>query len=335
MPTAFTVLPVILVVVFAASGASKLGRRDLVTTTLQNFRLPAPMQHPIVVALLPAVELLLGLGVFAARGWVFTAIAACAVLVTGVFVVIVGQALSRGDRFDCGCFGSTIRTPISGALLLRNVLLFAAAIGSVVLGVTGFDGVVPEIATFTTDDVAWLSISVLLAVLTLTMFGTPHTKDPAAADTAPASRGDHTLTSGDRIPDMHLDTLSGSSSRILDSIADRPHLVIFAKAGCRSCHTLLQQGPALTRELGTDTGMLLLVMGDAEAFEGEHPRLAPYALYGAGALAARLGVNTYPAAVLLSSDGTLLSDTVRGAVAIHDLAIATSSQSTSADAASA
>lgn len=320
MSQAFTVLPVLLVLVFVAAGSTKLGRIDLTTAALRNFRMLQEGGHPIVASLVPVAELLLGLALFSTRGWVFTVVAACAVVVTGGFTVIVARALVRGDRFDCGCFGEAVHTPISGALLIRNALLLIAAIGSTVLGTSGFDGVVPELALFTAVDVCWAAVTALTAALVFTTFrpasshaSTPRDRD----DAAPQS---NVLTRGDTIPDMHLDTASGFSSRILDTIAERPHMLVFVKAGCGACHKLLQQSPQMTDELGASTGMLLLVLGNSDSFEAEHPRLAPYALYGAGALAVRLGIDRYPAAALVSPDGQLLSTTASGASEIHNLA---------------
>lgn len=107
------------------AGALKLRAPVAFATEIANYQL-VPAVAPYLGALLPVVELVVGLAlVLAPRAWRrAAALAALALFVT--FTVAVASAYFRRINIDCGCFG-TGGGPITALTLARNLGLMTAA----------------------------------------------------------------------------------------------------------------------------------------------------------------------------------------------------------------
>jgi hypothetical protein len=119
----------LLVVVLATAATSKLGGpRPLheLARSLRAFGLPAALAAPPVAAAVIAGEATSAALLLAAPlpGYLL------AVGLVGAFTLAIATALARHRRVVCRCFGATT-TPITGAHLLRNAILLAAAIAGV------------------------------------------------------------------------------------------------------------------------------------------------------------------------------------------------------------
>ncbi len=116
-----------LAAVFAGSAAIKFADLGLFQAALENYRLlPRPLPRPASY-LIPALETAAAasLMIIPIRPW--AAELALALLVT--FSAAIAINLLRGRReIDCGCFGSALQQPLSGALLARNAALAALAV---------------------------------------------------------------------------------------------------------------------------------------------------------------------------------------------------------------
>jgi hypothetical protein len=110
----------VLALVFAIAAAGKLADLAAFRRTLVAFGVPAPVAGPGAVAL-PAVELAVAaLLVPAATA---RAAAAAALVLLVVFSVVVGRALKRGERPDCGCLGRLRAQRVGPGTLARNAVL--------------------------------------------------------------------------------------------------------------------------------------------------------------------------------------------------------------------
>lgn len=107
--------------VFAWAGLAKLRAPAATTFSFAGLGLP----HPRALArALPWVELALAVSLV----WQPRAGSAAALVLLGVFSVVLARARARGVRAGCACFGGgRPGTPLSGALL-RNALLAMAAV---------------------------------------------------------------------------------------------------------------------------------------------------------------------------------------------------------------
>jgi hypothetical protein len=107
------------------AGALKLRAPVAFATEIANYQL-FPAVAPYLGAILPVVELTIGLAlVVAPRPWRRgAALGALALFAT--FTVAVASAYFRRINIDCGCFG-TGGGPITALTLVRNAALITAA----------------------------------------------------------------------------------------------------------------------------------------------------------------------------------------------------------------
>lgn len=120
------------------AGVLKLREPAAFATEIANYQL-LPAVAPLLAMVLPAIEVVLGVGLLCfPRPW-RRAAAAGALLVLVAFGAAVASAYFRRLDIDCGCFG-TGASPITAFTLLRNTLLIAAAIALLVLDQTSRQG---------------------------------------------------------------------------------------------------------------------------------------------------------------------------------------------------
>jgi len=113
-------------IVFIEAGLAKLRHRDLLPGVVANYRLlPETLVAPFS-AVLPVVELGLGLGLVASvltgGSLAWLALPAAALLL--VFAAAMAINIRRGRRaIDCGCGRSQLRQPLRWGLVARNIAL--------------------------------------------------------------------------------------------------------------------------------------------------------------------------------------------------------------------
>jgi len=108
------------------AGALKLRDPSGFATEIANYQL-FPAVAPYLAAVLPALEVVLGIALVALpRVW-RRAAAVGAVGLFAAFSVAVGSAYFRRINISCGCFGGG-GDPITGLTLIRNLVLSAAAV---------------------------------------------------------------------------------------------------------------------------------------------------------------------------------------------------------------
>ena len=125
---ALIALRVMLALVFLVAAAGKFGHREELEGVIANYRvLPRPLAGALSYVLGP-VEVLIGLALLGgALASPFAELAAAAVLVA--FAGAMGINLLRGrSHIDCGCFRGTLRQTLRGELVVRNLVLVAAAL---------------------------------------------------------------------------------------------------------------------------------------------------------------------------------------------------------------
>lgn len=110
----------------AYAGFVKLLAPSEFATEITNYRF-LPELAPYLAAILPGVELTLGLALIAAPVTWRRSAALAALPLLLAFTVAVGQALFRNINIACGCFAKDSST-ISSLTLLRNLGLLAAAL---------------------------------------------------------------------------------------------------------------------------------------------------------------------------------------------------------------
>ena len=123
------ILTVGLAAVLIVAGGLKLSDPGRFAVDIANFRL-WPALAPKLAAVLPAMEIVTGAALLLLRGGWQRSAALAATLLFGLFAFAVAWAWLKGIDVACGCFGAAAETsPVTGRTLLRNALLFAAALG--------------------------------------------------------------------------------------------------------------------------------------------------------------------------------------------------------------
>lgn len=133
-------------IVFLVAAVDKLRHRALLPGVIANYRLlPETMVAP-TAALLPLVELVLGIWLL--DGWLARAAAALAIVLLLVFAGAMAVNLRRGrGHIDCGCGHAALRQALAWPLVARNLALALALLpalaglplppGGTVLGLAG------------------------------------------------------------------------------------------------------------------------------------------------------------------------------------------------------
>lgn len=122
--TVGTLVGALALILFAAAW-HKFSERDAFASALAAYRLLPDASLPAVARLLPAVEVLLGVGILVPATRPASLIGVAALMLAYGFAI--GFNLLRGRRdIDCGCGGES--QALSWGLVQRNVVLAGAAL---------------------------------------------------------------------------------------------------------------------------------------------------------------------------------------------------------------
>ena len=105
-------LRMLLGAVFVYAGMVKIQATADFADSIAGFRLLPPGLSNLLALGLPPFEILLGLWLLV--GWQHRTAAFCALILCGVFLLALVSALARGIAVDCGCFGATQNSLLSG-----------------------------------------------------------------------------------------------------------------------------------------------------------------------------------------------------------------------------
>ena len=110
MTTALMIARLVLVVIFAVAGITKLADRSGSRQAIIDFGLPSSFAAPLGV-LLPLAELAVAIALIPASTALWGAIGALTLL---LFIIGIGINLARGRKPDCHCFGQLHSAPAGG-----------------------------------------------------------------------------------------------------------------------------------------------------------------------------------------------------------------------------
>jgi uncharacterized membrane protein YphA (DoxX/SURF4 family) len=112
--------------IFLYASLDKLAHPDAFAQVIANYRMvPMPLLHAFAW-LLPIVEAVTGAALI--LGWRRRGASLLAVAMTVMFTVAIATALARGLDISCGCFNTTGGHAVGRDLLLRDLVLLAAAL---------------------------------------------------------------------------------------------------------------------------------------------------------------------------------------------------------------
>ena len=339
MNTVLLIARLVLTVVFAVAGISKLTDREGSRQAMSDFGLPAALAAPFVL-LLPLAELAVAVALVpAATAW-WGAVGALALLL--LFVAGIGVNLARGRKPECHCFGQLHSAPAGWKTLARNGALTAVA-GLVVW--QGKDGAGPSALSWIGELTAaqviasilglvalallagqwWFLLHVLRQIGRLLVRVEALEANLGVGGPAPSGNGAQQTASlpvGSEAPDFNLSGLHGETIT-LESLrsAGKPVLLLFTDPGCGPCTAMLPEIGRWQEEYSEKLTVSLISRGDPEenrAKMGEHG-LSKVLLQGDWEVSEAYRVSGTPSAVLVRPDGTIGSAMMGGAEAIEAL----------------
>jgi thiol-disulfide isomerase/thioredoxin len=313
--------------VFLVAAIGKLTDRRGSRQALAEFGVPGIAATPIAFVL-PMLEIaiaaLLLFSTSARTG------ALAAIVLLGVFITGMAVSLARGRRPDCHCFGQLHSAPVGSLTVLRNVLL--AAVAGVVLWQGGEN---PHLmlggAGFSA--VAWIALVVAAAALTvaavegwlllgvLPQQGRLLTRLEALEAALGQTRASG-LPVGENAPAFVLRDLAGNrvSLATLRS-AGRSILLFFTNPHCAPCDDLLPKVGRWQREHGDRVNIAIISRDSIEmnlAKSVQHG-LQTVLLQKKREMVEAYRVESTPAAVRVSADGSIASQIAYGPEAIEAL----------------
>jgi thiol-disulfide isomerase/thioredoxin len=337
MSVILAVSRMIVAVVFGASAFAKLASLSATRRAIEAFGLPRRLAAAGAIVL-PLAELAVAVFVLGRSTAWWASLGAVTLL--AAFSVAIGVNLIQGKRPDCHCFGQLHSRPIGVATLLRNALL---ALPPMFLLTAGRFDAGP-------DPVDWVRslgrdeaiLLVVCAVLTAALAAVSvvlrrvvvrqrelaeavnvleqhalrdrPSAQPRAAD---PPRG---LPIGAVAPDALLATRDGEKISVRTLIDHRPAVLIFVSHGCAPCRQLLSRLAGWQRKLARQVRVVVIARGNeaanAKVAEG-HPEVELH--FATDAVSASYRAEWTPAAVAISPEGRVASETRFGPEAIEEL----------------
>jgi hypothetical protein len=321
-----------LAAILIASGLAKLQSPQETAATFTRLDVPAKLSHPTLVKAFPFLEILLGIALLLPFTVLRPLFALAAVALFIAFTWLVVRAKDTGA--SCGCFGAASARPISAWTVLRNVILVVLALlglfeSVITLAVLGVRMAWWPLAGFFQGYVEW---SILITVLvtaaayligreTAPLEAAPATATAAAPATDAPHAGEQTSAADPDgeperhpIPDVVLGTGQGFE-RLQDMASRQAILLLHLSAGCGSCRQVMdylqgrdhQIGPVAVRALKPTYQTDSLTPTDLGPLPKDVVLTDP-----AGKAARELGIERYPSAVLIGTDGLTAGGPVVG-----------------------
>ncbi len=319
-PASFVVWPLLLAVVFTASGLGKWRDDDAATARgWADMGVPEQLNLGWLRRLHPWAEIVLAAALVVAPGPLAVVAASAAALLCMVYLVLIVRAALRPEPTGCACFGEKARTPITGRTVVRNAVLLAAALLAVVHSVSA--GSPLSVLLDAPAATWWWLLAVAGAAVTAVLIEGAPGESPVATQ-APSGPGADVGEPGDYVrtltPFAHLVDSNGLAYSIVDLSAARAQLLFFVSPGCGSCKGVADRLPEWQERL-PEVQLRLVVTLPLEELAESRPDWAPYAMQDPNGDAARMLRAAYtPTAVLLGTDGMLAGGPVAGSQEIAD-----------------
>jgi peroxiredoxin/uncharacterized membrane protein YphA (DoxX/SURF4 family) len=343
MDLVLLVARLLLAVVFAVAGLTKLADLAGSRQAMRDFGAPARLAAPLGL-LLPLAELALAIALIPRVSAWWGALGALVLLL--LFVAGISVSLARGKHPDCHCFGQLHSAPAGWPTLGRNGLL--AAVAAFILW-QGMDDPGPSAVAWlrdvsSTEQVGLAAVLGGLALLAAggwamvhllgqdrrllarldaleTRLDTIGVASSPAPDEVVADQGPG-LPTGSPAPTFALPGLHGETWT-LDALraAGKPVLLVFSDPSCVPCNALLPDLARWQREHAAELAVAVISRGTVEA---NRPKATEHGLTRVllqthREVAHAYQANATPAAVVVGPDGAVASPLALGADALRAL----------------
>ena len=306
----------ILSLIFAVAGITKLTDQTGTREAVKNFGAPKAAASSIAVVL-PLLELAIAIGLlFGATAWLS---ALTALFVLGIFVVAISINLAQGKTHECHCFGQIYSRPLGWSTLVRNVL-FAMAAGIVIWNGSGYQPpLVPTISDAVDGLSTWQLVVLIVGVIVAVGFFLQRLQSPPADQPPEPPTG---LPIGSAAPDFDLPDYEGGRTSLAQLLAlGKPVLLVFTNPKCGPCISLFKEIRDWQTAHDDQLTIALLTFGTIKDNFVNVARnsLGQVLLQEKREVAILYGANLTPAAVMIDTDGRILSNIAAGGDEIRTL----------------
>ncbi|WP_130450600.1 MauE/DoxX family redox-associated membrane protein [Zhihengliuella halotolerans] len=291
------------VLLFAAQAKFRSPQATL--ESFEAFRLPPVLRHRWLAMALPVGETLLALALLLAPGWWFTAALVTSTAVFACFWWMVSAAVARKEQASCNCFGKSV-SKMSVHTIRRNQALTAGSGLALVTSVTG-SGALPW-------SHGWLSALAVVALAAIVWFGVRAT----TSDTyeSAGNKVDVVRHAGE----LGLRTLEGSLFPLARTARSGAILLVFVQASHAESQLAMESALAW-RSTDPAARPVHFVVNENEIARNVPPTLEPrdVLLDSARTNTRLIGLEQYPAAILIGHDAKFAIEPVVGAEKIRAL----------------
>jgi peroxiredoxin/uncharacterized membrane protein YphA (DoxX/SURF4 family) len=306
-----------LCVVFGLSAWGKLTDRSATRQAVGDFGVPLRWV-PTVAWCLSIAEAIIAVGVL--LPWVSGVAALAALLLLGVFTVVIVRLLRRGEHPSCACFGAASATPIGPKIMARNGL-FAVLAVLVGIGAQTHPRVPMDLPA---DNATGCALVAGLVAVLVWLTGQLRVLRRRVDEQALSTLGAEGLPVGSVAPEFELLDAQGATTTLEDLLAgQKAVLLVFVHPGCELCAALARELPRWRARTGDALAIVAVGNGDAaeQAAWGIENGLGdiPSLVQQGNEAALRYRVRGTPSAVLIDAEGRVAAPVARGGIAIREL----------------
>ncbi len=316
MSLIISILRLLLSVVFAVAGVTKLLDQRGTREAVVNFGAPQSLSSSLAI-LLPLAELSVAVGLMFTStaswsGWL-------ALLLLALFIVAISVNLSRGQIHDCHCFGQLYSRPLGWPTLVRNIIF---ALGAVLIIWQHAIGNNPALVPTLTDAIARLTaIHVVLITLGAAALVAAflYWRRRAARQALEEAEG---LPIGSVAPDFELEAYEGGTQTLSHLLQfGKPLLLIFTNPHCGPCIVLFNEISEWQKAHDERLTIALITRGTIKDnfVNIARNQLGQVLLQGEKQTAVEYRAQATPMAVLVDEQGRIASHVAGGAHEIRAL----------------
>lgn len=315
----FLSIRLILGAIFGVAGISKLLDQQGTRRVFTEFHVPRFAVGPAAL-LLPILEIMTAAALLISFSVVWGAFGV--VVLSTMFVVVVGLSFARGRRPDCFCFGEFFSGPIGWPTLVRNLALLF--LGCVVLSQETGGSIWDQLAIRTERSPAEFALTILSLFLAV-MLGITYLRYKALSnrfnlvlfpDQTPG------LSIGDESPAVSLPNLAGENIELASFFnGEKPMLLVFLNFVCAACDEVVPDIEKWQRQFASGVVILAIMSGTTEEAAKKLGRIDPaLVLIEQGRDTQRaFRTPSIPSSVLIRPDGTIGSKLALGSAEIRRL----------------
>ncbi|HMT33127.1 MAG TPA: MauE/DoxX family redox-associated membrane protein [Dermatophilaceae bacterium] len=299
-PLTWSVPALLLALVLAVSGVAKVRDPQSTRESFYTLRLPLRLTRSAAPWLLPWGEIALAGALLLTSGWVQALMAIATVVLFAAYLVVIVRASRFPEKVECGCLGKLGLGTVGPVTIVRNALLLALAVATVVDALR-HGSVIGRLLATDTAGWGWLlaiAVTVLLTGLMTYASGGSRGQDSTEPDADELADYERRPT-----PSLWLTDIDGDRHNLLSLSMQQALFVVYANMGCGACMTVIDALPGF-KAANPELAVHVLVQVYDEAARSRLPADVPVFVDPDLIFVQFFQLNS-PGAVLFGADGML------------------------------